>query len=174
MSISIMTQRWTEKLGQSLIKSVSVSVGGGEGDECTKCGQFKKSTNICLNKISVLNVDKVTEIIREYITEINDNTDYNINLSDNNIKKYIDEKNYINEIFNLLLDHYGNEGEAGKYNDLVDKICYENYYDGIYEEQLCHNDYFEYKKHSGTVIDKQNDVWLTVWHELCGKGKWYS
>lgn len=159
---------WTNKLGGSIIQSFSVSIGGGKGYVCTKCDKFRKSDTICLNKIQVLNHGKVIETIKQLVNEVN-YKNHDIYVTDDEINEYMQTKNYSNDKFNLLLLHTGDECESGKYKNLLDKIIYEHYYNGIYDDQICQNDKFIYCERSGNCIDNQSREWLTVWNELCNK-----
>jgi len=70
---------WTNTLGKSLIKSVSISVGGGLYDWCDDCNAKKGETDVCENIIKTLDEKRLIEIYNEEndenikdIAEIND------------------------------------------------------------------------------------------------------
>lgn len=156
---------WIKNLGESLIESVSVSIGGGKGYWCSKCNKLYHKKPHCNYKCKnmytsyVLNKEKLSQLISELGT-----------IDDIYIQQYIEENKTSPAIEQIFREESQcqtiEEAEMGiVYENLMDLIN-ERYsvYDKIVEE--CCNDTFVYGEKPGTIIDECNSKYLSLWNKL--------
>jgi hypothetical protein len=178
---------WFENLGESLIESVSISIGGGKGYWCSKCNKLyheKPCGNYrCKNMYTsyVLNKEKLSQLISE-LGDIDAKDDAiasscRLNfpsgkIDDIYIQQYIEE----NKTSPAIEQIFREESQCRTDEEAQMDIVYENLmdlinerystrvYDKIVEE--CHNDNFVYGEKEGKIIDEQRSEYLSSWNKI--------
>lgn len=149
----------------SLISSVSISIGGGDGYWCTNphCGKFYRTQpaegTICCNEYTQLHLNKTK--LKDLIHEMGDIDDFLV-------QRYIehpDEKiPEVEELFQIERERTYDGTTYDTLMDLIDTVYEDQVYDSI--TKICQNREFINEKRNGTTIDQISGDQLKLFHEF--------
>lgn len=158
---------WIKNLGESLIESVSMSIGGGKGYWCPKCNKLYREKPCvgykCKNMYTsyVLNKEKLSRLISELG-----------NIDDTCIRQYVESSIMTPAIEQIFREEVQcqtiEEAQMGIVYENLMELINERYSDRVYDkivEECCNNN-FMYGEKPGTIIDEHSSEYLSLWNKL--------
>ena len=148
--------------GHSLIKTIEVSIGGGDGYYCTKCDNLSLTKpKICKNLSTekTFNESNFIQFVDQYYGLVI-NKDDTIALIENDTQSFSENLKHIHEI-EKTEDVYNTE------DSLFTLLQNEHSNEFMDTQNIeCKGTHFNKESRAGTIIDKQDGVWLDLWQEL--------